>query len=111
MKYFNRYITLREELWKGFEELVRQGARFPELLFVTHPREENPIGLSVTTDGDNWFYAKELVADPEYNLHIGEDLIVATSEVTFIDTEGKKHRLEPDILDLYWLSELLDKNE
>jgi hypothetical protein len=110
MKYLDRYMAFREELWKEFEDLVREGTRFPELLDVTYPRGENPIGLSIDADGDSWFYSKELLADPGYKLHIGEDLIVATRKVTFIDTEDKKHRLEPDILDLYWLSELLDKN-
>lgn len=110
MKYFDKYIALREELWKEFEKLVRKGARFPELLDVVYPKGKNPAGLSTTTDGDSWFYAKELLADSNYNLHIGEDIIVETTKVTFLDTNGKKHQVEPDILDLYWLSELLDKH-
>lgn len=104
-------MEFRAELWKGFEQLVRKGAIFPALLDVTYPRGENPVGLSVDSEGNSWFLAKELLAEPKYNLHFGEDLIIATSKVTFIDTEGKKHNLEPDILDLYWLSELLNKNE
>ena len=111
MNYFEKYLALRDELWKGFEELVRNGATFSELLDVTYPRGMNPEGLSKNTEGDSWFHARQLLADPEYNLHIGENLIVGTSEVTFVDTHRKKHKLEPDILDLYWLSELLDKNE
>jgi hypothetical protein len=111
MKYFDRYIALRDELWNEFEKLVRKGVKFPELLDVTYPRGENPKGLSLNTDGDSWFYAKELMANPQYNLHIGEDLIVATSLVTFIGVDGKEYQLEPDILDLHWLCELIDKNE
>ena len=111
MKYFDKYISFREELWVEFENLVRIGAKFPKWLDVTYPRGENPKGLSLTTEGDSWFYAKELIADPDYSLHIGEDIIVGTSQVTFIDTDGKRHQIEPDILDLYWLSELLDNNE
>lgn len=108
MKYFDKYKSFREELWIEFENLVKKGAKFPELLDVTYPRGENPIGLPLTTDGDSWFYAKELIADPDFSLHIGEDIIVGTSQVTFIDNYGKRHQIEPDILDLYWLSQLLD---
>ena len=111
MKYFDKYISLRVELWREFENLVKRGAKFPELLDVIYPRGENPKGLSLTTEGDSWFYAKELIADPNYSLHIGEDIIVASSQVTFIDTDSQRHKIEPDILDLYWLSELLDNNE
>jgi UTP-glucose-1-phosphate uridylyltransferase len=111
MKYFNKYIALREELWNAFEQLVRKGAEFPELIEVSYPKGENPEGLSITTDGDSWFYAKSLIANPSYNLHLGEDIIVATSPVTFMDIDDNTHTIEPDILDLYWLSELLDKSE
>lgn len=111
MKYFDKYIKLREELWQEFEKLVRKGARFPELLEVIYPIGINPTGLSKTTEGNSWFYATELIANPNYNLHIGEDIITETTKVTFKDTNGKTQNLEPDILDLYWLSELLDKSK
>lgn len=108
MEYFDRYIKFREELWSKFEIVVREGITFPELLDVTYPKGENPKGVSVNTDGNSWFYAKELLADSDYNLHIGEDIIIATSKVTFIDAKGRKREIEPDILNLYFLSKLLD---
>lgn len=111
MKYFDKYISLREELWLEFEKIVRKGAKFPELLEVTYPRGENPKNLSLTTEGDSWFYAKELLANPDYSLHIGEDIIVEIAKVTFIDVNDKRHIIEPNVLDLYWLCELLDNNE
>lgn len=111
MNYFSTYLAFRSELWTAFEQLVRQGARFPQLQDVSYPQGENPAGLSVSTEGKSWFYATELLADPAYHLLVGEDLIVGTSPVTFLDTNEKTHQLEPDILDLYWLSELLDKSE
>lgn len=77
--HLDRYLAFREGLWSEFAELVRRGGVFPEL-----------------------------VADPDYILHHGEDLIVATGEVTFEDADGVLRRIEPDILDLYWLSEMLD---
>lgn len=108
MGYFDEYIALREKLWNEFEKLVRKGAKFPELLDVTYPRGINPDGLSIDTDGDSWFMAKELVANPDYVLHIGEDLIVGTGEVEFISTTGQHHKLVPDILDLHFVSQCLD---
>lgn len=104
----DRYLAFRESLWSEFAALVRRGGVFPELFDVTCPRGMHPPGLGRTTQGDSWFYAKRLVADPDYVLHLGEDLIVATGEVTFEDADGVLRRIEPDILDLYWLSEMLD---
>lgn len=106
--HLDRYLAFREGLWSEFAELVRRGGEFPELVDVTCPPGMHPPGLGRTTRGDSWFYAKRLVADPGYVLHLGDDLIVATGEVTFEDADGGLRRLEPDILDLYWLSELLD---
>jgi hypothetical protein len=108
MNYFDKYIKLRDELWSEFESLVKVGAKFQNLLDVNYPRGQNPIGLSKTTDGDSWFFATEIVANAKYKLQIGEDLIVGTGKVTFIDVDGKKHKIEPDILDLFWLSNLID---
>jgi len=104
----DRYLAFSEGLWSEFAELVRRGAVFPELVDVACPRGLHPPGLGRTTQGDSWFYAKRLVADPGYVLHLGEDLIVATGEVTFEDADGGLRRFAPDILDLYWLSEVLD---
>lgn len=108
MSYFEEYIALRQKMWADFESIVRKGAQFPELLDVCYPIGKNPHGLSINTEGRCWFYATELIANSNYELHEGEDLIVATHEVTFIDTNDNTHVLEPDILDLYWLAELLD---
>lgn len=108
MKYYERYIKLRDDAWRAFEALVRQGAVFPALSAVTCPRGVRPPGLAINAQGDSWFYAKALKANPDYKLHIGEDLIVGTTPVVFIDAEGMSREVEPDILDLYWLSQLLD---
>jgi hypothetical protein len=111
MTYFEQYITLRQNLWTNFEKLVRKGAAFPALLDVCYPIAKNPQGLSVNTEGRAWFYATHLLANSDYTLHEGDDLIVATHKVTFMDTNDNTHILEPDILDLYWLAELLDGAE
>ena len=108
MSFFEQYITLRQNLWNHFEQIVRKGAEFPELLDVRYPIGKNPHGLSVDTEGRAWFYATHLLDNPNYELHEGEDLIVATHKVTFMDTNDNTHVIEPDILDLYWLAELLD---
>ena len=108
MKFHKKYLELRNELWKEFESQVRKGATFPELLDVAYPSGKNPPGLSVDTDGNSWFYAKALEKNPEYKLHSGEDLMVGTNKVTFVDTNDQRHEVEPDDLDLYWLSKLLD---
>ena len=111
MKYHDKYMELRDELWKEFESLVRGGAAFPELLDVSYPRGVNPQGLSIDTEGNSWFYAKALEKKPEYKLHKGEDMIVGTNQVVFIGSNDQRHVLEPDDLDLYWLSVLLDGAE
>jgi len=109
MKYLDRYIKLRDEIWAEFEKLVRKGARFPTALDVTYPRGKNPDGLAVDSEGDSYICAIEVRADPQYQLHIGEGLIVGTSKVTFVDLEGNAHKIEPDILDTYWLCQCLDE--
>lgn len=103
-----RYLKLREEMWNAFDLLVKKGAKFPELIDVYYPIGTNPEGLMLTTDGRSKFLAKELVANPKYQMHIGEDMIVGTGLVTFIDVRGNHRELEPDITDTYWLAELLD---
>ena len=111
MKHLDKYLEYRAELWSEFENLVRQGAKFSEVVFVRYPRGENPKGLSLTTEGDSWFHANELVANPNYKLHIGVDIIVGTTPVTFLDLDDKPYLVEPDILDIHWLCELLDAHE
>ena len=106
--YLARYLALRDEIWIAFEALVRRGARFPALADVTYPRGINPPGLSRDTDGNSWFYASALMANPEYQLHHGEDLIVGANPVVFIDQAEPQHRIEPNTIDVYWLAQLLD---
>jgi hypothetical protein len=109
MSYFAKYIELREELWKKFEDLVRTGCSFPSLLNVDYPPGINIPGLSKTTEGNCYFLAKSLKANPSYALHIGQDIIVGVNKVVFFDIENIERELEPDTLDLYWLSELVDQ--
>lgn len=108
MSYTDRYIQLRDEIWEEFENTVRRGATLSTITGVSYPRGIRVKGLSVTTDGDSWFYAKAIVRNPDYKLHEGKDLIVATGKVTFVDLKDRHHHLEPDILDIDWLCELLD---
>ncbi|NRQ41409.1 hypothetical protein HRH59_02325 [Rheinheimera sp. YQF-2] len=108
MKFHDKYLELRDELWMVFEALVRTGAAFPELLGVSYPRGINPSWLNVDTEGNSWFYATALEKNPDYVLHKGEDLVVGANKLIFIDNNRHRHEIEPDILDLYWLSELLD---
>lgn len=77
---------------------------------MTYPRGSNPPGLSTDTNGRSWFRAKRLLADPAYNLLLeGDRLIVGARSVTFLDGSGVRRTVEPDILDLYWLSDVLDQ--
>lgn len=111
MSYHAKYYSFQEELWKEFEKLVRVGAKFPMLVDVWYEYGINPAGLSVDSEGKSYFLAKELVANPEYKLHeevTGKDIIVESGKVTFIDTDGKEHILEPEVTDLWWCSKLLD---
>lgn len=108
MTYREKYTSLQQELWVNFTLLVRQGAIFPELQDVAYALHVQSEGLSRDSEGRCWFYASRLLPMPDYQLHQGEDLIVATTPVRFIDTNNQVHELEPDIADLYWLSGLLD---
>ncbi len=114
MTYQEHYFEFQEELWNKFEALVRSGAKFPELLEVTYPAGINPQGLIKTTEGHSSFLATKLVANPNYQLRpdIGpKDLIVEFNKVEFIDTKGKNHFLEPEVIDLYWVCCVLDGAE
>lgn len=112
MNYLDKYLEYRDELWEEFERTVRKGAELDIITAVYYPRGVKVRGLPTNTEGQRWFYAKEIIANPEYNLHIGKDLIVGTGKVTFVDAEdGRKHTLEPDILDTYWICELLDNRK
>jgi len=111
MSYHKKYYDFQEELWKEFEKLVRIGAKFPMLIEVWYEYGINPDGLSVDTEGRSHFLATELLANANYTLHeetTGKDIIVESGHVTFVDTEGTKRTLEPDITDLWWCSKLLD---
>ncbi len=94
MSYQDKLYTLQNELWVEFDALVKKGALFPELLDVEYPYGINPPALSRTTEGRSHFYAKEMLADPNYKRHIGEDIIVDTGAVTSIDTEGQPHHID-----------------
>jgi hypothetical protein len=102
----DQYFDLRSRMWSAFEQLVRQGGRFTVPVDTFYPHGVAAPGLPVTTEKQSYFLSRELVADHDYSLHIGEDLIVGSGEVTFIDTDGRQHMIEPDILDLHWLAEI-----
>lgn len=106
--YREKYSCLQQELWTAFTLLVRQGAIFPELLDVVYPLGIQKQGLARDSEGRYWFYTYKLLAIPDYQLHQGEDLIVGTSHIRFMDSNHQVHELEPDIADLYWLASLLD---
>lgn len=108
MTYLAQYLQLQTALWQDFEQLVRRGARFPALVDVFYRHGVVPAGLPLTTEGQAWFDAQELLADPDYVLLEGVDLVVGAGYVTFVDSDGKRHYMEPDIDDLYWLAQLLD---
>ena len=108
MKYHDRYLGFREELWQAFDQLVRKGATFSVPVDVRYPYGENPPELLLDTEGRSSFLAKGIKANSDYELHVGEDIIVGTGRVVFIDWYDTECELEPDILDLSWLSELLD---
>ena len=108
MKYVDKYNKLRGELWEQFQLLVRSGATLPTLVSTVYPKGINPDGLSIDTDGQSWFYAKEIIKDDNYNLNLGEDIIVGIQKVKFKDIDNRVHEITPDNLDLYWLCEILD---
>jgi hypothetical protein len=108
MKYIDKYNELRKELWNEFQSTVRTGAKLPTLVSTVYPIGINPPNVSKDTDGQSWFYAKEIVKDEKYQLHIGEDIIVDTNKIKIIDTDNQIHEIEPDTLDLHWISEILD---
>ena len=101
------YLQLRERMWQSFEELVRKGAKLTAV-DTCYPRGVNPPDLITCSEGDSYFLAMEIIANENYGLHQGEDIIVGTNEVQFKDSDGNIHTIEPDILNLYWLSEILD---
>ncbi len=109
-KYIDKYYKLRDEIWTEFENLVRKGAIFDYTVEFKCPRGVNPIGGTLDTEGDSWFKVTEIVADPEYKLHVGTDLMVGTSQVTIIfgKKKRKKYTIAPDIFALDWLCEMLD---
>ena len=109
MSHLQQVLALRSSLWADFAALVRRGADFPQLREVFYPVGAHAPGLGRCTDGRYWFYATRLLANPQYRLLEGEDLIVGAGRVVFLDTDGRRHELEPDILDLIWLAETLDE--
>ena len=111
MNYIDRYYQFRDEVWAKFEDTVKKGAVLFEITEVTYPRGINVKGLSKTTNGDCWFYAKSIIANPKYVMHLGEDIIIGTGKVTFVDIENKHHSLEPDIVNLDWLCKLIDNTK
>jgi len=108
MKYLDKYTELRNELWKEFELTVRIGAKLPNLVSTVYAIGINPPNLSVDTEGQSWFYAKENSKDEKFTLHVGQDMIVDTSKIKLVDTNDTIHEFKPDTLDLYWLCEILD---
>ena len=111
MSYKNNYIEFEKLLWEEFEKQVKKGAKFPTLLDVTYPKGINPKGLDIDTDGNSWFFAKELIKNTNYKLkpELNEkDIIIDFNHVQFIDSKGQSHLIEPNVTDLYWLCELLD---
>lgn len=109
--YTDRIYELQDELWKKFDLIVKSGAKFPTLIGVEYPFGINPPGLIKTTEDRSYFLAKEIKSNPNYVMNIGEDLIVETGAVVFIGTDDEKHKLEPDVVDLHWLAELVDAAE
>lgn len=106
-KYQERLYNLQTELWVKFEALVKTGALLPSIS-VEYPRGINPKGLYVDSEGISYFLASKLIANPNYILNNGEDLIISTNIVEFVDVEENTHKLEPNIIDLDWLAELID---
>jgi len=76
MKYLDKYTELRNELWKEFELTVRKGANLPNLVSTVYAIGINPPNLSVDTDGQSWFYAKEILKDEKFTLHVGQDMML-----------------------------------
>lgn len=103
-----RHLQFRDELWKEFDKTIKSGAKFSKSVFTTYPRGQIIKGLMKTTDGLCGFNAYEIIANPAYIMHNGVDLIGLTGKVTFVDFGGRHHTIEPDILDIYWLCEILD---
>jgi|GEM_PF-4708946 len=106
-EYQDHLYKFQKELWKEFEKLVKVGAKL-QATSVSYPIGINPDGLSRDSENRSYFLATELKSNPNYVLNIGEDLIVGTGIVEFKDSDGNSHRLEPDIVDLYWLAEIVD---
>lgn len=109
--YCSQYLKFEEVLIKAFEELVRKGAEFPTFCDVRYVHGKSSDGLNIDMEGRSWFLATKLIPDPNYNLNepVGEkDLVVEYNKVTFIDVDGNRHHLEPDLYDLRWCAEILD---
>lgn len=111
MSHKKKYIEFENSLWKGFERLVRKGAKFPTLVYVTYPKGVFQKGLIKDNEGRSCFMAKELIKNSNYKLktEVGKkDIIIEFNKVEFLDSNNEKHILEPDATDLYWICELLD---
>ncbi len=107
MKNFKkRLYSFQDELWEEFNELVKKGAKISA--HVRYPRRVNPPGLMLDTEDYSYFLATEIIANPHYKMHLGEDLIIGTGKVEFVDSNGNTHIIEPEITDLHWLVEVLE---
>jgi hypothetical protein len=109
MNYLDKVYKLRQELLDKFDLIVKKGAKFPTLIDVEYPYGNNPEGMMTTTEGRSTFLAKEIVANSKYNMFVGEDIIVSSGIVEFIESEGTKHLIEPDTEDLYWMAIVVDE--
>ena len=95
MSYSKRLYELQDELWAEFEKLVRNGADLP-LTMIHYP------------DGKENFDAIAIVKDEKYNLKKKMGILTGVNKVTFIDSFDRKHTIEPDLTDIFFIADLLD---
>ena len=109
IRYQKKLYALQDELWKEFDIIVKKGAKFSTYIDVEYPYGINPDGMIKTNEGRSTFLAKEIISNPNYSLLKGADIIIGANEVEFIDLNNDSHKIEPNIVDLHFLSKLVDE--
>jgi hypothetical protein len=97
MSLHEQYYDLREKCWKAFEDLVITGCDYVGQLEIIVGKLR--IRNKITSDTDT-IIIKGIVANPEYSLHEGTNMIIGTNKIEVIMADDSIKKVTPDILSL-----------
>ena len=109
MSLHKEFYSFRTKVWDEFEKLVRTGCDYIGEFPVVNGEILRRTKTIADTDE---IIIRGIVADSEYSLHKGTDLIVGTTKIkvmvhSVFSDEIRIEEVEPDILNLQCLSTYL----